>query len=272
MSGVQSIFRAAIDFLIKSAPRSTARLACHALLIANVADRLTPARAAQLRRVLEAPDGQSGAEAREESYAQEGEDLVLSRHFGDKIDGFYVDVGAHHPVRHSNTYLLYRRGWHGINIDATPGSMEPFRRIRSRDINVECLVASDPAPRSFFMLNEPALNTASQSLARQRPNEDRHFRVTDTVTLTPRSLTSLLDEFLPRGRAIDLMNVDVEGLDLDVLRSNDWDRYRPTLLLVELLETPLEALERHEIVLFLRDKSYRPIAKLYNTVVFRERS
>jgi FkbM family methyltransferase len=205
----------------------------------------------------------------QECYSQEGEDLIAARLLDEKPDGFYVDIGAHHPVRHSNTYLLYRRGWRGINIDATPGSMAEFRRLRPRDINVECLVASDPSPRHFYAFNEPALNTASPAMARERPSENAQFRVTREFELRPRPLASLLDEFLPKGKAINLMSVDVEGLDLDVLRSNDWERYRPTLLLVEVLQTELSDLDRHEIVQFLRGRNYRPIAKLYNTVVFR---
>lgn len=205
----------------------------------------------------------------QECYSQEGEDLIAARLFDEKADGFYVDIGAHHPIRHSNTYLLYRRGWRGINIDATPGAMAEFRRLRPRDINVECLVASDPLPQRFYVFNEPALNTASPAMARERPTENAQYQVTREVELRPRTLASLLDEFLPQGKTIDLMSVDVEGLDLDVLGSNDWERYRPSLLLVEVLQTELSELDKHEIVQFLRGRNYRPIAKLYNTVVFR---
>jgi hypothetical protein len=74
------------------------------------------------------------------SYAQEGEDMVLRRIFEDQPLGFYVDVGAHHPVRFSTTYFFYRRGCRGINIDATPGSMDAFRRLRPRDINLEVAI------------------------------------------------------------------------------------------------------------------------------------
>ena len=205
----------------------------------------------------------------QECYSQEGEDLLVARLFNEKRDGFYVDVGAHHPIRHSNTYLLYRRGWRGINIDATPGSMAEFRRLRPRDINIECLVASDSSPRQFYMFNEPALNTASSALARERPAENARYQVTREYELRPRTLASLLGGLLPGATKIDLMSVDVEGLDLDVLRSNDWERYRPTLLLVEVLQTELSTLDSQEIVHFLRDRNYRPIAKLYNTVIFR---
>lgn len=257
----------ALDRLLAGlAPQLAVRLASHVLLAEGLAERLAPERAARLLRALDGSEGRERAEA----FAQEGEDLVLARLFGEKNTGFYVDVGAHHPMRHSNTYSFYRRGWRGINIDATPGSMVPFRRFRPRDINIECLVASDPTPRPFFLLSEPALNTASPDLARARPKEDSRFQVIEATNLTPRRLASLLDEHMPPDQAIDFMSVDVEGLDLDVLRSNEWSRYRPRFLLVELLETPLEALEQHEIVQFLGSRAYRPIAKLYNTVIFRE--
>ena len=77
------------------------------------------------------------------SFAQEGEDRVLfsllfKLHGGKHIDnGFYVDVGAHHPYYLSNTYIFYRQGWRGLNIDAMPGSMALFEKNRPRDINLE---------------------------------------------------------------------------------------------------------------------------------------
>jgi hypothetical protein len=74
-------------------------------------------------------------------YGHSGEDLVLDRLLNGKRMGFYIDVGAHHPTRFSNTYLFYKKGWSGINIDANPKSMELFNRRRSRDINIEVGIA-----------------------------------------------------------------------------------------------------------------------------------
>ena len=85
------------------------------------------------------------------SYSQEGEDLVLARYFA-KSSLIYVDVGAHHPTRYSNTYLFYSQGWRGINIDAMPGSMDAFRRDRPRDINIEALVSTSKKPTITFDL------------------------------------------------------------------------------------------------------------------------
>jgi len=85
---------------------------------------------APVRRMARTMRGASSY--RRESYAQEGEDLVLARLLEPVGKGFYVDVVAHHPFRFSNTFLFYRMGWRGINIDAMPGSMRPFRRHRRR--------------------------------------------------------------------------------------------------------------------------------------------
>ena len=86
------------------------------------------------------------------AYAQEGEDLILYRIFEQTPPGFYVDIGAHHPCCFSSTYLFYQRGWRGINIDAMPGSMDLFRRIRPRDINLESAISEDGTPENVAYL------------------------------------------------------------------------------------------------------------------------
>jgi FkbM family methyltransferase len=204
----------------------------------------------------------------QESYSQEGEDLVLARILEGKTTGFYVDVGAHHPLRFSNTYLFYRRGWRGINVDATPGCMEDFRRMRPHDINIEALISSEPGSAPFFLFNEPALNTASDILADRTPKEHPRYQVVDSVVLETRTLSEILDVYLPHGKNIDFLNVDVEGADLSVLKSNNWERYRPTYILVELLDTEFEDIKDHDITVYLQEHAYRVAAKFVNTVLF----
>ena len=103
-----------------------------------------------------------------ESYSQEGEDMILSRYFDGQLKGFYIDIGAHHPKRFSNTYIFYKRGWSGINIDAMPGSMYEFNKYRSRDINIESAISLEPSELTFNIFKEPALNTFSNELAQYR--------------------------------------------------------------------------------------------------------
>ena len=99
------------------------------------------------------------------SYSQEGEDLILNRFFNNKENGFYVDVGAHHPRRFSNTYSFYKKGWRGINIDALPGSMVAFNKERPNDINLEIGISKKESELLYYMFNEPALNTFSETEA-----------------------------------------------------------------------------------------------------------
>jgi FkbM family methyltransferase len=201
-----------------------------------------------------------------QSYAQEGEDMILSRLFEGRDVGFYVDVGAHHPKRFSNTYLFYKMGWHGINIDAMPGSMALFKRWRSRDINLEVAVAKEKQTLNFFMFNDHALNSFDEDLSRQRNNGPYH--IVQERLLQTSSLSEILNEHLPCEQKIDFLSVDVEGRDLDVLQSNDWERFRPRCVLVECLGANLKAIQENVIYQFLREKHYDFFAKTVNTLIF----
>ena len=203
------------------------------------------------------------------SWSQEGEDLILARFFGTQSNGFYVDVGAHHPMRFSNTWGFYRRGWHGINIDAMPGSMVAFSKKRKRDINLEVAISDEQAPLTYYVFNEPALNGFDHDLSALRDSEQNDYRIIRTETLITARLGDVLDEHLPQGQEIDFLTVDVEGLDLRVLRSNDWDRYRPRLVLVELLNTDMMGVPCTEAGDFLHGVGYVPFVKTFNTVFFQ---
>ena len=75
------------------------------------------------------------------SFAQEGEDMILKRIFEGVRSGFYIDIGAFHPSKFSNTYYFYLRGWSGINIDPQPGVKSLFDKMRPRDINLELAIS-----------------------------------------------------------------------------------------------------------------------------------
>jgi FkbM family methyltransferase len=167
------------------------------------------------------------------SYSQEGEDLILAALFDlefSKMAGFYVDVGAHHPKRFSNTFLFYMNGWSGINIDAAPGSMLAFQRERPRDVNIEAAVGEADEALTFYEFNNPAVS----SFCRDRlPMGYFGWTIVRERQLTTTTLAHLLEQHLPPGKPIDFMTVDVEGFDLQVLRSNDWVKFRPAVVLVE---------------------------------------
>lgn len=166
------------------------------------------------------------------SYSQEGEDLIVATLLEDVRRGFFVDVGAHHPKRFSNTYLLYQREWSGINIDPAPGCMATFRKHRPRDINLEMGVGRESAERRFFVFQEGALNTFDARLATERLDTGRPL--VGEYNIRTRPLREILQEHC--RRSLDFLNVDAEGCDLEVLQSNDWNTHRPRVVCVEALE------------------------------------
>lgn len=205
---------------------------------------------------------------RAESFGQEGEDLIVGRLFDRVKNGFFVDVGAHHPFRFSNTWLLYQRGWRGINIDAMPGAMDAFRKWRPEDVNIECLVSTSKEPLRFFQYEEPALNTLSAEIVRRREKDAPQYRLKGVVDLVPRRLGEILSEHVPSGQVIDLLNVDVEGHDLEVLESNDWERFKPRAIVAELLGAGFAEMERTALFQFLTARGYKLQSKLVNSAVF----
>jgi FkbM family methyltransferase len=202
------------------------------------------------------------------SYSQEGEDMLLERFLEHRHSGFYVDVGAHHPKRFSNTYRLYRRGWRGLNIDANPGSMTLFQHVRPKDINVEAAVSSVPQKLTYYVFNEPALNTFKRDLALERAGGV--YSIVREVNIITAPLWQLLDQYVPANTRIDLLTVDVEGLDFEVLRSNDWGRYSPEFVLVECLgASTLEQTSSDPVAQLLFEQHYSIVAKTMSTVLFR---
>lgn len=203
----------------------------------------------------------------ERSYSQEGEDRILDRLFGSQPEGFYVDVGAHHPMRFSNTYLFYRRGWRGVNIDATPGSMRLFDKYRSRDTNIEVGIGLAPGVVPFYVFNEPALNSFDRELAESRIAPYHIEKVIDVEVLP---LSKVLCGHVPHETVPSFLTVDVEGRDLEVLRSNDWSAFRPTYVLAESLATTTmaEAIGG-PVSRLMSSVGYEPIAKTANTVFYQ---
>jgi FkbM family methyltransferase len=206
------------------------------------------------------------------SYSQEGEDMVLQSLFQGQRTGFYVDVGAHHPVLYSNTYFFYRQGWRGINIDAMPGSMAAFRAVRPEDVNLEYAIAESAATRTYYQFDNPAVNGFSRELSECREAEG-HFRLIGQREIPTTTLANALDAHLPPGRDIDFLSVDVEGLDLEVLRSNDWAKYRPKAVVAEDTEAHLIAdLDRSRVVQYLRDCGFVPCSKCIHSIVMVDRT
>ncbi len=203
------------------------------------------------------------------SYSQEGEDMILRRIFEKQQIGFYVDVGAHHPMRFSNTYFFYKKGWKGINVDAMPDSMKAFNKFRPRDINIEKPISDKKQILTYYAFNEPALNGFSKELSEERATADNNYHFIFEKDIETSTLEEILDKNLPVNQKIDFLSIDVEGLDFMVLKSNNFEKYKPKVILIEILGSSLDEIENNEISIFLKKYGYKIYAKAVNTVIFK---
>lgn len=176
---------------------------------------------------------------RQECYAhfsQGGEDVVidvlLMKEQHNK--GIFVDIGAYHPFRYSNTFLLYLQGWRGINVDANPDSINLFKQIRTEDINIHALVSDRVEELNYYIFNEGAYNTTNTEAAEllnARGTYECSLRQHLRFNTVP--VNQILEQYT-LGRKFDLLTVDVEGMDERLINSIDFDRFRPKVLCVEL--------------------------------------
>jgi FkbM family methyltransferase len=200
-------------------------------------------------------------------YSQNGEDLVLDSMFPKDYMGFYVDVGAHHPYRISNTYLLHQRKWSGINIDPNPETIDLFKKARPKDININIGIGLQEETLNYHMFSDPAVNTFSTQEAKRWKNKNwiQYLGQTEVPVTT---LKSILDKELPKNKQIDVLTIDVEGLDFEVLKSNDWNTYKPKVIVIESLDFKLEEKDKNEIYTFLNSRGYQLEHKVKFSLIF----
>lgn len=191
------------------------------------------------------------------SFSSAGEDMILRHLLGSyKMNGFYVDVGAFHPTLFSNTYFFYLNGWRGINVEARPGSKKLFDKVRPRDINLETGVSRERGEMTYYFIGEDSpMNSFSPEFLKQIQMLEH---VTSEISIPTLPLAEILERHLTKGQAIDFLNVDVEGHDLEVLESNDWKRFRPKVVVVE--DEGLDP-QQSEIVRTMKDHGYELCAQ-----------
>jgi FkbM family methyltransferase len=152
-----------------------------------------------------------------------------------------------------------------------PGSMELFRKMRPRDTNIEVGIAEQAGKAQFFVFDERALNTFDPALAELRNKPP--YKLEQVVEVPIRPLRDVLREHMPAGTRIDFLTVDVEGRDYDVLASNDWESFRPGIVLVEaVLGASVADLQSDAVVKFLSERNYELVAKTVCTCIFVDRS
>ena len=149
-----------------------------------------------------------------------------------------------------------------------PGSMTKFNKIRPKDINIENGVGIKKDQLTFYQFNESALNTFSKEEA--FPKNKSGYKIIKSNLVKVDTLENILDKYMPENTQIDFLNIDAEGKDEEVLISNNWEKYKPNYILIEILREENIDDTSSSIKTFLKSKDYTPINKIFDTYIFKK--
>ena len=206
------------------------------------------------------------------SYSMLGEDLVINNFFKNKTNGTYVDVGCYHPIDGNNTHLLFRNGWNGINIDLNKISIDLFNIARKNDENFRVAVSNKSKKIKFYYRKKiNMLNTINKKFA------NNSFKKGYSIDyIQARTLSSILKESKLKNKKIDFLNIDIEGNEINALKTLDFKIYRPKLICVEIHNFTSNRLKKgnfkdHSIYKFLKQKGYKHIWKNEFSFIFKRK-
>jgi FkbM family methyltransferase len=194
------------------------------------------------------------------SYSQYGEDLLVDAILGCNPVGTYVDIGANNPTLFNNTKRFYERGWTGINIEPNPLRFPALSKDRTRDINLNIGISDNETTVPFYILAADMVSTLDKDVA-TRNCQDHDTSIQNIIDIPVSRLDTTLDAFLGR-RKIDFMSIDVEGAEMLVLRGNDWNKYRPQAILIEIQD------HSEDILDYLTARNYLPIMSNGTNAIF----
>ena len=204
---------------------------------------------------------------KKKSYSQHREDLFLMDYFKDKSKGFYIDIGCYHPIKYSNTALLFQKGWNGINIDMNVASIDLFNIIRPNDINI-CASLSDKDENVFAYYDHffSPINSLKEKFSDFASNNIsfRKHKKYEVKTTTFDKIIKTKGISIPK---IDFLNIDVEGVDLEVLQGFNLDKYKPELICIEMWDID-GTINEDKHVIFLNKYGYTLLKKLGPNGIF----
>ncbi|HVT85797.1 MAG TPA: FkbM family methyltransferase [Chitinophagaceae bacterium] len=211
------------------------------------------------------------------SYSQSGEDIIISDLFSRlQINKpSYLDIGANDPVALSNTYRLYTRGSHGVCVEPNPVLFKKLLRKRSKDICINTGVAFDEQKEAtYYIFPEKfhGLNTFSKTDAEFWENtgtaEIGKHKIEEKITMPLISVNEIIEKYLlPHPNFI---TIDVEGLDLEIIKTLDFEKYKPEVFCVETLQyaTNNKETKNRELINFLQGMGYFVYADTYINTIF----
>lgn len=205
------------------------------------------------------------------SFSQEGEDLIINRIFNfNKIKPkniFYLDIGAGHPIRYSNTLLFYHQGAKGITVDAHYKNIFLHKFLRPKDLSFNFLLGNSTEIVEYYKFKQPELNTTSQSKVKKLA-EHNIFSLDKEKIIQKKFNDFLNNEIKDNLSKINFLNVDIEGGELSLVKEIDWTKFKPNIICIEIANNNFNEIFESEIYRIISLREYKLFSKLYNSVIF----
>ena len=198
-------------------------------------------------------------------YSKNREDQFLKKFFQKKLNGIYVDIGAYHPYRFSNTYLLYLKGWSGLNIDPNKKSIELFNIARPNDTNLNiALGCKSKKQLMYYKKDFHPMNTLNKSFAKRFI--DKNIK---NKKITISKVDTIFKKYLKNNK-IDLLDIDVEGSEYDIIRSINYKKYKFKLILIEITSFNIKSRRTaRKIRTILTKNGYKYLKSFGETSVYK---
>lgn len=187
------------------------------------------------------------------TYAQTGEDIILEFLLQYQTKGYYIDVGCNHPIRISNTFNFYLKGWTGLCIDANTSLIKEFKALRKRDTAVEAAVSDEEKETLFYEFNSDAVSTLDEN---HKLEWEKNQSIKNIRKIRTQTLASIIETNIPKNQLISFLSIDVEGHDFSVLKSNNFSKYRPIVILIEIHKVNIENIKDNPIYVFMNQNQY----------------
>jgi FkbM family methyltransferase len=189
------------------------------------------------------------------TYSQFGEDITAQHLLSEVESGFYVDIGAHHPIKHSNTAALHLLGWHGLNVEPMRQGHRLFQRFRPHAINVRAAIHNELDEVTLYKFRGGLTNTVLEDRA---VNLRKNKEAVGEEVVPALDLNQVFERHVPDGVHVNYLSVDIEGYDTQALLAFDLTTHRPDVICVEIHELDMLAMGTHPVVRFLGEHGYYP--------------
>jgi FkbM family methyltransferase len=207
------------------------------------------------------------------SYSQFAEDILIDCLFTQTLNNpypSYLDIGANKPEAGSNTYLFYLKKCYGVCVEPDITLYQKFCAARPKDKVINAGVGiGDVKEAVFYYFPEPytGWNTFSESEAEQKKNQTGIAYKRDKVVPFVNINDIISGHF---DTCPDFVSIDVEGLDFEILKSLDFETYRPAVFCIETMEFNNMKLGKKntQVEAYLQEKGYAVYADTYVNTIF----